>query len=144
MRENEILEKTNAVACVWGCYCPKGYLRDNSNGRCVPESKCRRIKLIDISEQTPIHVQTSRRLKRPNQPQNTYIYTQNEEKKPGKAEQHHHHHHHHDGDQNTVIHNITNVYHIYGRAISSYHSHLLQTVLFPKLANGMSPNRYQD
>lgn len=53
LRANEILELTRHVACVWGCYCPQGYLRNNYNGKCISENECRNTKFIDISPQIP-------------------------------------------------------------------------------------------
>lgn len=41
------------VDCVWGCFCAKGYLRNNYNGKCVPEGECRNTKAVDVSPQIP-------------------------------------------------------------------------------------------
>lgn len=53
LRAKEILEQTRHIDCVWGCYCPQGYLRNNFNGKCVPENECRNTKSIEISPQIP-------------------------------------------------------------------------------------------
>lgn len=53
IREDEIVQLTKHVECVWGCFCAQGYLRDNYNGKCVPEQECRNTKSIDISPQIP-------------------------------------------------------------------------------------------
>lgn len=47
------MEQTKNVDCVWGCYCAQGYLRNNYNGRCIPEGECRSNKVIDIAPQIP-------------------------------------------------------------------------------------------
>lgn len=53
LREHEIVELTKRVECVWGCFCAQGFLRNNYNGKCVPEQECRNTKSIDISPQIP-------------------------------------------------------------------------------------------
>lgn len=53
LREREIVELTKRVECVWGCFCAQGYLRNNFNGKCVPEQECRNTKSVDISPQIP-------------------------------------------------------------------------------------------
>lgn len=53
LRQDEISELTKHVECVWGCFCAQGYLRNNYNGKCVPEQECRNTKSVDISPQIP-------------------------------------------------------------------------------------------
>lgn len=53
LRGGEIDELTRHVDCVWGCFCAKGYLRNNHNGKCIPESECRSSKSVEISPQIP-------------------------------------------------------------------------------------------
>lgn len=52
-RGKEIAHLTKHVECVWGCFCAQGYLRNNYNGKCVPEPECRSNKIVDISPQIP-------------------------------------------------------------------------------------------
>lgn len=53
LRGEEISVLTRHVDCIWGCYCAQGYLRNNYNGKCVPENECRNTKSVDISPQIP-------------------------------------------------------------------------------------------
>lgn len=53
LREDEIVQLTKHVECVWGCFCAQGYLRNNYDGKCVPEQECRNTNPIDISPQIP-------------------------------------------------------------------------------------------
>lgn len=53
VRRNEIIEQTRHIGCVLGCFCAQGYLRDNYNGKCVPEQECQNNKSVDISPQIP-------------------------------------------------------------------------------------------
>lgn len=53
LRGDEIIDLTRHIDCVWGCFCAQGYLRNNYNGKCVPENECRNTKSIDISPQIP-------------------------------------------------------------------------------------------
>lgn len=54
-RMSEIIDKTKDLDCIWGCYCEKGYLRNNDNGQCIPESDCR-------NSRTNKNIHTSRQL----------------------------------------------------------------------------------
>lgn len=53
LRGDAISELTKHVHCVWGCFCAQGYLRNNYNGKCVPENECRNTKTVEISPQIP-------------------------------------------------------------------------------------------
>lgn len=53
LRGHEILELTRHVDCVWGCFCAQGYLRNNHNGKCVPDYECRASKSVEVSPQIP-------------------------------------------------------------------------------------------
>lgn len=52
-RGKEIAQLTKHVECVWNCFCANGYLRNNYNGKCVPESECRSNKIVEVSPQIP-------------------------------------------------------------------------------------------
>lgn len=52
-RGKQVADLTRHVDCVWGCFCAQGYLRNNGNGKCVPESECRSSKIVDVSPQIP-------------------------------------------------------------------------------------------
>lgn len=52
-RGKQIADLTRQVECVWGCFCAIGYLRNNYNGKCVPESECRSNKIVEVSPQIP-------------------------------------------------------------------------------------------
>lgn len=53
LRKHEIVELTRHIECIFGCFCAQGYLRNNDNGKCVPEKECQDTKSIDISPQIP-------------------------------------------------------------------------------------------
>lgn len=53
LRGKQIAQLTHGVECIWGCYCATGYLRNNYNGKCIPEGLCRENKIVDVSPQAP-------------------------------------------------------------------------------------------
>lgn len=63
-RQEERAERTEDLDCVWGCHCPKGYLRNN-NGQCVPWANCNNVQNVQVPPQIITNVFPFRHLFRP-------------------------------------------------------------------------------
>lgn len=53
LRSKEVSSLTRNIDCVWGCYCAQGYVRSNSNGKCILEDECRDNNAVEFALQSP-------------------------------------------------------------------------------------------
>lgn len=77
-RAKQILLLTKNVDCVWGCYCAKGYVRSNYNGKCVLEEECHDNKAVEFAPHVPGKFRRLSHSNRNTPPPEIHIHNHNE------------------------------------------------------------------